>query len=392
MNILSGFRLFLGGLLVCGLAACGGGGGGDGSSGGSNTGTLRLALTDAPACGYDAVNVTVQKIRVHQSSSASDTDGNWSEIVLNPPMRVNLLTLTNGVLMELGQTPLPAGKYTQLRLVLAENNGTSPMANSVVPSGASEVALKTPSGQQSGIKTNINIDIAANQMADFVLDFDACKSVVVAGASGQYLLKPVLQVVPRFVSGVLGFVAANLANGNTAVSLQQGSTVVRATHPDSTGKFLLQPVAPGNYTLVMTAPGRSTLVVTGVPVAADTVTSVNGAGTVFNPPVSASAMVQGTAPVDTLVRVLQPLTIGTTIEIAARFVDATGGSFAYTLPVGAPLVAPYAPVPASLVFASDTAAAGKYTLSASLAGFGDKTRVLDPLAPGATITTNFVFP
>ena len=194
MKLLQSSKLALGGVLVAGLAACGGGGG---SGGSADNGSLRLALTDAPACGYDAVNVTIQKIRVNQSSSASDTDGGWSEIVLNPARRVDLLSLSNGVLDELGQTPLPTGKYTQLRLVLADNK-TSPMANSVVlTSDKSEVALKTPSGQQSGIKTNINIDIAANKMADFVLDFDACKSVVVAGNSGQYLLKPVVIVIPR---------------------------------------------------------------------------------------------------------------------------------------------------------------------------------------------------
>lgn len=387
-KILTKLKLLFGGFLVTALAACGGGGG----SGGSDSGTLRLALADAPSCGYDAVNITVVKVRVHQSSSASDTDGNWSEIVLNPPKRLDLLALTNGVLFELGQTPLPTGKYTQLRLVLADNDTTTPLANSVIPTGGAEVALKTPSGQQSGAKTNINIDIAANQMADFVLDFDACKSVVKAGNSGQYLLKPVVSVIPRLVSGVAGFVDLSLANGNTGVSLQQGGAVLRATTPDSAGKFLLQPVAPGSYTLVLTAAGRATLVVTNVPVVADTVTSVNASATAFNPPVSASGTVNGVAPVDTLVRVRQPLAVGTTVEVAGRFVDGTTGSYAYSLPVAAPLVAPYVAMPAPLVFAADLTAAGKYTLVASLTGFADKTAVLAPLGAGATITTNFTFP
>ena len=389
MKLLGNFKLALGGLLVAGLAACGGGGGGS-----ADSGTLRLAMTDAPACGYDAVNVTIQKIRVNQSSSAGDTDAGWSEVVLNPAMHVNLLDLTNGVLAELGQTPLPAGKYTQLRLVLADNSSANPLANSVVPTTSmTEVALKTPSGQQSGLKANIDIDVAANQMADFVLDFDACKSVVAAGGSGQYLLKPVVTVIPRYVSGVAGFVDATLAaNGNTSVSLQQGGVVVKATMPDSTGKFLLQPVAPGNYTLVMTAPGRTTAIVTNVPVAADTVTSVNASGTPLNPPVSNSGTVNGTAPVNTLVRVLQPLTGGSTVEVAGRFVDGTTGSYSYLLAVNAPLVAPFVAAPGSLVFAADTAAAGKYTLDASLSGFADKTATLPTLASGATITTNFTFP
>ena len=57
----------------------------------------------------------------HTSGSASDTDGGWSEVVLATPTQVDLLTLTNGLLQELGQTALPTGKYTQLRLVLAAN-------------------------------------------------------------------------------------------------------------------------------------------------------------------------------------------------------------------------------------------------------------------------------
>ena len=79
----------LAGLLALGLAACGGGGGGGGDTASGGTGTLRLAMTDAPACGFDTVNVTVEKVRVHQSSTAADADGGWSEVVLNPARRID---------------------------------------------------------------------------------------------------------------------------------------------------------------------------------------------------------------------------------------------------------------------------------------------------------------
>src|ERR671913_567740 len=83
------------------LAACGGGG----SSGGggvviTDAGILKLALTDAPACGYERINVTVQKVRVHQSSTAADADPGWSEVTLAPAQRIDLLSLTNGVVLE----------------------------------------------------------------------------------------------------------------------------------------------------------------------------------------------------------------------------------------------------------------------------------------------------
>ncbi|WP_312781952.1 DUF4382 domain-containing protein [Acidovorax temperans] len=387
MTMLRYLKYTVGSVAVAALAACGGGGGGEGGS----TGTLRLALTDAPSCGFDAVHVTVQKVRVHQSSTAGDNDAGWSEIVLNPARRVDLLSLTNGVLMELGQIPLPTGKYTQMRLVLADNNTSQPLANAVSPTGASEVALKTPSGQQSGVKTNINIDIAENKMADFVLDFDACKSVVQAGASGQYLLKPVVSVIPRYVSGVQGYVDPALGAGATRVSLQVNGTIVKATVPDSTGKFLLQPVAPGNYTLVMAAPGRTTTVVTGVPVVAETVTPVASVAAPIALAPSASATVSGTAPADTLVRALQPLTTAGSVEVDGGYVNSVTGAYAYSLPLNAPLVGAYAVAPQPLVLTADAAAAARYTMRASLAGFADKQTVL-PVLTGAGATANFTFP
>ena len=80
------------------------------------------------------------------------------------------------------------------------------------------------------------------------------------------------------------------------------------------------------------------------------------------------------------------------MEVAGKFVDGTTGSYSYPLVVNAPLVAPYVAGPGVLVFAPDTAAAGKYTLSASLTGKTDQTVVLGTLAAGATITKTITFP
>ena len=398
MKLLRNLKLALGGVAVATLAACGGGGGG----GGGESGTLKLALTDAPSCGYDEVNVTIEKVRVHQSGSANPGDpSGWSEIVLSPALRVDLLKLQNGALAELGQVTLPTGSYNQMRLVLVDNKGSSPLANSVVlSSDKSVVALDTPSGQQSGVKAKqFDVNIAANQLANFVVDFDACKSVVATG-SGKYNLKPQLTVIPRYISGVSGVVDASLvtgvATGFTSLSLQQNGVVIKATTPDSTGKFLLQPAAPGNYTLVMTAPDRTTAVVTNVVVAADTITPVNTVANAFNPTTSFSGTVTGTAVADTLVRVLQPLTGGPTVEVAGRFVNSTTFGYSFPLVVNAPRVAPYVALPGVLVFTADTAAAGKYTLSASLTDSASITTVKPPvpvtLTSGATITNNFTFP
>src|SRR5512133_1639974 len=163
-------------LLTMFVAACGGGGGDAAPAPG--TGTLGVSLTDAPACGYDKVFVTVTKVRVHQSSTASDTDAGWTDLPGNFPLKIDLLSLNNGALKALGEAPLAAGHYTQLRLVLDPNTAAGSLANSVVvPGSTAEIALVTPSAVKSGIKLVNEFDVVAGQRVDLLLDFDACKSI-----------------------------------------------------------------------------------------------------------------------------------------------------------------------------------------------------------------------
>ena len=381
-------------VIAVGIAACGGGGSGSGPDA-SATGTLRLSLTDAPACGYDNVWVTVEKVRVHASGTAADTDGGWSEVVLATPQRIDLLTLTNGTLQPLGQTALPAGKYTQMRLVL----GSSPppgspagtLANSIKPTGGTEVALTTPSALQSGLKMNIDIDVPADKVADFAIDFDACKSFVKAGNSGQYHLKPVLSVIPILSDAgqrIVGYVDAG-----ASVSAQQDGMPKRSTTADATGKFVLYPVLPGSYDLVVNATGRVIAVMTGVPVVTTGYTNVNTAANRIAPPTSAMRDVTGSvsspAVIDAMVKASKVLTGGPTVEVAARIVT-TPGTFSFALPVGAAVKAAYVAAPALPVFAADaTVPTGLYTLGASSAARPSVVVDTTTAVPPATV---FAFP
>jgi hypothetical protein len=378
------------------VAACGGG-----SSGGAvaimEGGTLRLALTDTPACGYNAVFVTVEKVRVHQSSTASESDAGWSEIVLSPAKRVDLLSLTNGVLEELGQTPLQAGKYTQLRLVLAANNSTTPLANSVIPTGGTETPLTTPSGQQSGLKLNIDIEVEPGKLADFVLDFDACRSVIKRGNSGQYNLKPVLSVVPRVSTAVIGFVPVALVASSTSVSAQVNGVPVKRTTPDASGMFVLGPLADGIYDIVVSAAGRATATVTGVPASSTADTVLNSDAEPIDPPASAEHTASGTvtiAPVpttiDAVVVARKAYTDGVVVEVAGGPVDGLTGAFSFTLPSAAPVKAAYVTSGGPLTFAVDGASpTGKYTLVAT-SGPAFKTADIDVTAADASgVSFNF---
>jgi len=405
------------------LAGCGGGGGDSAAPAGSNggvgpsgsTGTLQVSLTDAPACGYEAVHVTVVGVRVHKSDAAGDGDAGWVDLPLPAPyttsgLRINLLDLTNGVLQGLGEVVLPAGRYTQMRLILAGNPGNSaPFANSVVPVGGVETVLSTPSAQQSGLKIKIDAEVPAGQVAHVVVDFDACKSVVKRGNSGKgYNLKPVLSATLLLsdIAGmrVVGWVSPLLSNGYTQVSLQFNGLPVKATVPDPTsGRFVLFPVPVGKYDLVVTAPGHATAVMTDVPVTADTDTAVSAPGQRIDMPTSDMRAVGGTVnPATADMRALQTLDGGPTVEVAWSAVDGNTGAFAFSLPVGVPVRASYldivpllaSPMQPQLVFVPDGLPPVRYTIEAR-SGAAVKQQSIDvlvPLPPEPLQPLSFVFP
>lgn len=383
--------------VVAVLAACGGGGGDGGSAGG--TGTLRVAMTDAPSCGYDNVFVTVERVMVHKSGAAGDSDAGWETITLSPARRIDLLNLTNGVLEELGSTTLPAGTYSQVRLVLAENTPAAPFANAIrlTGGGGAQIALDTPSAQQSGLKMQANFTVGTGQLADIVIDFDACASVVKRGNTGQYNLKPVLRVSPRLNTSIEGFVTTTLSLSSTTVSVQQSGAVVRSTVPDATGKFVLAYLPEGSYDLVITSDGRATIVVTGVPVTtAAGRTTVTSVASPFVPTASAMSEVVGTTTIagtttlvtNATVTDSQALTGGPTVFIAGTPVDADLATYRLRLPTAAPMRAAYAS--GGFTLAADAAVAGDYVLRATAAGRTAVQQAVD-VSAGGSYTVNFQF-
>ena len=383
-------------LMTVFIAGCGSSGGG-----GTQPGVLGISLTDAPACGFDEVNVTVSKVRVHQSSSADDKAAGWTDITLNPARKINLLDLNdptqpNFALESLGETPLEAGHYTQLRLVLVPN------ANSVVLSGpppSTEIPLDTPSGIQSGIKLIHQFNVASGQRVDLLLDFDACKSIVQTG-NGKYKLKPVIKVIPFELNGIEGFVGTALLNSHVVVSAQVSGEIVSATVPNTTmtpGKFHLAHLTAGvNYDIVITADNHATAVITGVPVPSSTSTTIistNGAPIGLNP--SATGSISGTVTLQSgtdeetvFVAAKQTLGSGPTVTVksqTATLLTSTPliGDFEYALtllPTAAPSLAPYsATLPITITPVGD---GGIYTVQASATGY--VTQSAPDISTGAT--------
>ena len=413
-------------LLTAFVAGCGSGGDGGGTT--AQPGTVSVSMTDGPACGFDEVNVTVSKVRVHRSGSADENTTGWTDIVLSSPRKINLLNLndptqTNGALDYLGETSLAAGHYTQLRLVLVPNSGGPAFANSVVLSGSpGEIALDTPSAVQSGIKLIHQFTVGSGQRVDLLLDFDACHSIVQTG-NGKYKLKPVIKVIPFVLNGIEGFVdpalftnQPNVNNNvnNVVVSAQRDGEIVRATVPNSNstpnpnrGKFFLTHLSSGvTYDVVITADGHATKVISGVPVLSSTSITTVSTASMPAPPItlqtSTSQSINGTVTLNqgtdeetVFVSGKQTFGIGPTVTVKSKTANLLTGNptgdyeYALTLPIGAPSLAPYA-TPLPVVFVQQPLVADKYTIQASATGY--VTQSAPDISTGATqdFTLNLV--
>lgn len=220
---------------------------------------VQLVLTDAPA-NYDAVYVNIKEVKINVGTPEADgvAEGSASGQWVNYPLksdfnhRINLLDLRNGDYMYMGEPmSLPAGKITQIRLVLQESG------NAVVVDGV-EHPLTTPSAQQSGLKINFNQTLSPDGIYKIWLDFDAARSVVARG-NGDYNLKPVIKAMLEAATfgAISGIVLPSEAK--TTVYLKQGTDTIAVAIPEIAGSplgegfFKFTNLNAGTYSLSLNA-------------------------------------------------------------------------------------------------------------------------------------------
>ena len=172
------------------LAGCGGGGGDSAA-----TGTLKLAITDKQSDNFAQVVVSIREIRAVPAGreNAADTDPGLPIIAqFNPPRVIDVMQL-QFVQQALGDVELPAGSYSQIRLILTPNptgQGQDPANYLVLKSDpTTKIPLTTPSAQQSGLKILGPIDVKPGQINAVMIDFDP-NTAIVARGNGAYNLKP----------------------------------------------------------------------------------------------------------------------------------------------------------------------------------------------------------
>lgn len=213
---------------------------------------IQFKLTDAPSLEYDKVVLDIQGVKVGVADEFYLDDNDpyydenddfdhveWVTVNINNPGLYNLLDYRNGEMVALAGGEIPAGKISQVRLLLGPNSYVETKDGVTHP-------LKTPSAQTSGLKFNLHETLLADMAYSFVIDCDASRSVVTTG-NNKYILKPVIRTFAEAWGGsVKGIVLPKEANAYVQITKQTDTLVAL---PEVDGKFLFFGVEPGSWKL-----------------------------------------------------------------------------------------------------------------------------------------------
>ncbi len=211
------------------------------------TARVQLKLVDEPG-DYEEVNIEIVDIQY----KSNEDEENWESFIPEGgyPINIDITELIAGNSLLLTDDVLPVGILKQVRLVLSDNN-------TLKIEGEDElIPLDTPSAQQSGLKLNLDEELKAGFVYSFILDWNVQKSIVKAGNSGKYILKPVIKVNAEVSSGsISGKVIEIIEEVETPIANQvvevytTEDTLVKETLTNESGDFVLQGLEAGTYIL-----------------------------------------------------------------------------------------------------------------------------------------------
>jgi hypothetical protein len=157
-------------------------------------GNFNLRLRDTPFTDAKAVLVTFSSVRAHRS------DSDWTVVPFINAATSRTCDLKKLETSEdvLGSAALPAGHYTQVRLVVQsatlffDNASTgSACASSIAPPAGASATLDIPSGE---VKLIREFDVSASTTMTMLVDFDGDQSIHLTG-NGRYMMSPVMTIL-----------------------------------------------------------------------------------------------------------------------------------------------------------------------------------------------------
>jgi hypothetical protein len=157
--------------------------------------TLNLMITDTPFTDARAVLVTFSEVTVHRSGEGGFTRLPFASGATSRTCDLKKLTNAQDVL---GTGTLPAGHYTQVRIVVSsavlyfENaaDGAACAPTIATPAGRN-VAVEIPSGE---VRLNREFTVSESGATTMLVDFDGDRSIRLTG-NDRYMMAPVISVV-----------------------------------------------------------------------------------------------------------------------------------------------------------------------------------------------------
>ncbi len=171
--------LALGAVLLFVLTACSSPTAAPAPTSAPSTGTVEIRVTDAPPQGVTKVMIAATSIEAQRSNAQGESG--WVTIVENPPV-FDLVAVT-GLEQVLGSDKLSEGSYGQVRLQIK---------SVTVTLQGKDMQASVP-GDKLRVVGGFQVD--AGKTTVLTLDFDADKSVVIAGPNVQF--KPVVKLLTQ---------------------------------------------------------------------------------------------------------------------------------------------------------------------------------------------------
>ncbi len=357
------------------LLSCGGSGGAM-----SGTGTINVRLVDGPIAGYQQLNVNIQSVEIAGESG-------WMTLG-EPKQTYDLLSLTGGVSATLvdGKT-IPAGHYTQMRLVLGPGN-------TIMLEDGTVADLTVPSGMQSGIKLLVNFDVLPGTTRDVAIDFVAAHSVQVVqtGSSSKYLLRPTIHVVNDFlatgsISGTFtDGSGAPLAGAEVTAQVLDGAGVPAVVRQTFTGP-------DGHYDLTL-LPAGATYYVVSQPVVGGAAYAARASGGFAiadaTPTFVYNASFSTVSPTGGVAGAISPALAGDLVDLLQTLAPGGSGSATFVLHSAVPQLTTSGTTTTE-GYAFALVPPGSYFVRATRAP-AVKTSPSVTVAANATATVNFTFP
>lgn len=250
-------------------------------------GRVNIHMTDAPfPIGMvSSTEVIIDKVEIRQYLETDSSEDKSAFIILSEgEMKIDLLSLTNGITEQIASADLPAGRYDLVRLHVT--------GATITLKDGTAFDLKIPSGSASGLKIKIEpaIELDEGETSDVLLDFDLSKSFVVNGNVNMikgFIFKPVIRGV---LMGAAGRIEGKVANAEGTPlkyatlklwSQTEGTmdwdeeNMVISGFSKANGTFKLIGLPVGSYALICEMEGFKSDTLTNIAVTAGHSTTAN---------------------------------------------------------------------------------------------------------------------